>query len=188
MPQELLNIAKVANFAADFQSFSSLSLHFIITNFGMDMKKFLLTFLLSIVALGASAQFEDKMNELQAQGFGAKNRASQLADSAARAHGENLTTGDTDPSFPGGEVFLKAYLKKKLMHSNVGGTGDVVVSFMVDKKGNIYGAEVTQSAGNALDTAAFNIVTGMPRWKPGLTAGEPADKPAQVTVSFGKED
>ena len=36
--------------------------------------------------------------------------------------------------------------------------------------------------------AAFNIITGMPRWKPGYTNGEPADKSAQVTVSFGKQN
>ena len=95
--------------------------------------------------------------------------------------------GDTDPEFPGGEVFLQAYLKKKLLHSDVSGKGDVVISFKVDKKGNIYGAEVTKSAGSTLDTAAFNIVTGMPRWRPGLTNGQPADKPASVTVSFGKQ-
>ena len=128
------------------------------------------------------------MKELQAQGFGARNAAAQAEGKEAAAAATEQAEGDTDPSFPGGDVFLQAYLKKKLMHSGVNGKGDVVISFKVDKKGNIYGAEVTKSAGSTLDTAAFNIVTGMPRWKPGLTNGEPADKPAQVTVSFGNEE
>lgn len=150
------------------------------------MSRIMAVLMLSAVAVGANAQAEAKMKELQAQGFGARNTAAQAA--ANNEAVAEVAEGDTDPSFPGGEMFLQAYLKKKLMHSGVSGKGDVVISFKVDKKGNIYGAEVTQSAGSTLDTAAFNIVTGMPRWKPGLTNGEPADKPAQVTVSFGKED
>lgn len=152
----------------------------------MKMSRIMAVLMLSAVAVGANAQAEAKMKELQAQGFGARNTAAQAA--ASNEAVAEVAEGDTDPSFPGGEMFLQAYLKKKLMHSGVSGKGDVVISFKVDKKGNIYGAEVTQSAGSTLDTAAFNIVTGMPRWKPGLTNGEPADKPAQVTVSFGKED
>ena len=152
----------------------------------MKMSRIMAVLMLSAVAVGANAQAEAKMKELQAQGFGARNTAAQAA--ANNEAVAEVAEGDTDPSFPGGEMFLQAYLKKKLMHSGVSGKDDVVISFKVDKKGNIYGAEVTQSAGSTLDTAAFNIVTGMPRWKPGLTNGEPADKPAQVTVSFGKED
>lgn len=151
------------------------------------MNKIIIVLALFVTAMNACAQesLEDQMNALRSRGFGARNtenvQATNEADSVQ-------VTGDTDPSFPGGELFLEAYLKKKLMHSNVGGSGEVVVSFMVDKKGNIYNAEVTQSAGSALDTAAFNIITGMPRWKPGYTDGEPADKPAKVTVSFGKQN
>lgn len=156
--------------------------------------KTVMMFLLSIMTLSAQAQVEDKMKALQMRGFGARNTAaaqiSAIADSVAQAEEakNQKSLGDTDPSFPGGDVFMKAYLKKKLLHTNVSGTGDVVVSFRVDPNGNIYNAEVTQSAGSTLDTAAFNIVTGMPRWRPGLTNGKPADKPASVTVSFGKEN
>ena len=145
---------------------------------------------LSIVALTANAQdVSEKLKAAQMSGFGSKNKEAILqgakADSVAQA--ETKVEGDTDPEFPGGDLFLQAYLKKKLLHSCVAGKGDVVISFKVDKKGNIYGTEVTKSAGSTLDTAAFNIVTGMPRWRPGLTNGQPADKPASVTVSFGKE-
>lgn len=157
----------------------------------MTKGKMWLVLLLSIVTLAARAQVSDKMEELRSRGFGARNTAAAqvtaVADSVAKAE-QSKVQGDADPSFPGGEVFLQAYLKKKLLHSGVSGKGAVVISFMVDKKGNIYNAEVTQSAGSTLDTAAFNIVTGMPRWRPGLTNGQPADKPAQVTVSFGQED
>lgn len=160
----------------------------------MKKNRILLVLMVSMMSLMASAQVDQKMEELRSRGFGAHNTAAAqvgaVADSVAKAEEvkEQKAQGDADPSFPGGEVFLQAYLRKKLLHTNVSGKGDVVVSFMVDKKGNIYQAEVTQSAGATLDTAAFNIVTGMPRWRPGLKNGVPADKPAQVTVSFGKEE
>ena len=156
----------------------------------MKLNQLLMMLALSIVALTANAQdVSEKLKAAQMSGFGSKNKEAILqgakADSIAQA--ETKVEGDTDPEFPGGDLFLQAYLKKKLLHSGVAGKGDVVISFKVDKKGNIYGAEVTNSAGSTLDTAAFNIVTGMPRWRPGLTNGQPADKPASVTVSFGKE-
>lgn len=156
----------------------------------MKLNQLLMMLALSIVALTANAQdVSEKLKAAQMSGFGSKNKEAILqgakADSIAQA--ETKVEGDTDPEFPGGDLFLQAYLKKKLLHSSVAGKGDVVISFKVDKKGNIYGAEVTKSAGSTLDTAAFNIVTGMPRWRPGLTNGQPADKPASVTVSFGKE-
>lgn len=164
----------------------------------MRMKNLFLMLMLGMVALIANAQNGNvevpaKLKEAQMSAFGSKNKEAiaqgAKADSIAKAKAEQeaQVQKDTDPEFPGGEVFLQAYLKKKLLHTNVAGKGDVVVSFNVDKKGNIYGAEVTKSAGSTLDTAAFNIVTGMPRWRPGLTNGVPADKPASVTVSFGKE-
>lgn len=157
----------------------------------MKTMKVLWATLFALTTLSAQAQVEEKMKAAQMRGFGARNthaaQVGAVADSVAKAT-EKEAQGDTDPSFPGGEVFLKAYLKKKLLHSGVSGKGDVVVSFHVDKNGNIYGAEVTKSAGSTLDTAAFNIVTGMPRWRPGLTKGEPADKPASVTVSFGQDE
>jgi len=152
----------------------------------MKLNRLLMMLAMSILTLSVSAQgVSDKMKEAQMRGFGAQNtQANTKSDSTAKTEGQAKT--DTDPEFPGGEVFLQAYLKKKLTHAGVSGKGEVVVSFKVDKKGNIYGAEVTKSAGNALDTAAFNIVTGMPRWRPGLTKGEPADKPASVTINFGQ--
>lgn len=152
------------------------------------MNKIIMVLALFVTTMNVCAQenLEDKMKALRSRGFGARN--TEATQQSSTENDSLKIQGDTDPSFPGGDVFLEAYLKKKIMHSDVSGTGDVVVSFMVDKKGNIYNAEVTQSAGNTLDTAAFNIVTGMPRWKPGYTDGEPADKPAKVTVSFGKQN
>ena len=156
------------------------------------MRRFLITVALGAMTLSASAQAETKMKDLQARGFGARNTAAKKADAAdsvAVAATDSLKSkSNTEPSFPGGEMFFFFFLKKKVLHSDVKGKGDVVVGFKVDKKGNIYGAEVVTSTNAALNTAAFNIVTGMPRWKPGLSDGQPVEKSAKVTISFGKEE
>ena len=120
----------------------------------MKLNKLYLMLALSILALTANAQevteVPAKLKEAQMSGFGSKNREAILqgakADSIAKAAAQQAAKveGDTDPEFPGGEIFLQAYLKKKLLHSDVSGKGDVVISFKVDKKGNIYGAEVTK--------------------------------------------
>lgn len=144
------------------------------------MKKTIITLLLGIACtLTANAQVT--MKDLQAKGFGAANtKANAKKDSVAQQVEEN----DTVPTFPGGQMFLDAYIAKKVEQVAAKGKGEVVVSFKVDKKGYIYGAEVTKSAGNALDTEAFNIVTSMPKWKPAKKDGIAVEGNAQVTVKF----
>lgn len=160
----------------------------------MNKQKLFTSMALCLFASSLMAQAEDRLKELQARGFGARNmhvaQISAVADSVARAdrEREQRSVGDADPMFPGGDVFLQAYLRKKLLHAGVSGSGTVVVSFRVDAKGNIYDANVTKSAGGTLDKAAYNIVTGMPRWRPGVSNGVPADKAASVVVRFGRDE
>ena len=129
----------------------------------MVVRKVIIFFLLGTVSLNVSAQAESKMEEMRSRAFGARNtvvkKAEAAADSAARMAMVDSLKRETDtaPSFPGGEMFLQAYLKKKILHSDVKGKGDVVVGFNVDKKGNIYGAEVTQSTNATLNTGKISV-------------------------------
>lgn len=144
------------------------------------MKKTIITLLLGIACtLTAGAQVT--MKDLQARGFGAANtKANAKKDSVV----QQVAANDTVPTFPGGQMFLDAYIAKKIEQISVKGKGEVVIDFKVDKKGYIYGAEVTKSAGNALDTEAFNIVTSMPKWKPAMKDGIAVEGKAQVTIKF----
>ena len=88
----------------------------------MKLNQLLMMLTLSIVALTANAQdVSEKLKAAQMSGFGSKNKEAILqgakADSIAQA--ETKVEGDTDPEFPGGDLFLQAYLKKKLLHSGV---------------------------------------------------------------------
>ena len=91
----------------------------------MKLNRFLLMLTLGIVALTANAQDKEtaeadaaaKLKAAQMSGFGSKNKESVLqgakADSIAKVAAEQaaIVEGDTDPEFPGGEIFLQAYLK-----------------------------------------------------------------------------
>lgn len=144
------------------------------------MKNLIITLSLCAFAITANAQ---DFSKLVAKGFGAQNTKMALAKDSLSA---TAAPSDTVPTFPGGDMFLEAYIQKKIEQIDVKGKGEVVVSFNVDKKGYIYGAEVTKSAGNALDTEAFNIVTSMPKWRPARKDGNPIDHSASVTIKFGE--
>ena len=132
-------------------------------------------------ATGANAcPLAEQANPLSLQDMAAP------ATSLASTPSESTATQDTAPTFTGGEMFLKAYIKKKVAASGISDKGSVEVSFVVDAKGCIQSAKVTKSAGEAMDKAALAIVSGMPRWKPGTTNGAAVDKPSKVTVVFGE--
>lgn len=154
----------------------------------MKKNKIMIAAALGAMTLGAHAQTQadsTKTQELRARGFGVQN-ASKPAQAGKTTNSQ--AQGNTDPTFPGGDLFLDAYIKKqRLLHKEARGNGDVTVSFRVDAKGSIHNAQITQSADSILDATAFKIVTGMPRWTPGLTNGQPADKPAKVTVHFADD-
>ena len=148
--------------------------------------------ILMLLAFAATVILSANAQEPQAPAKPAKVPAYRGIIERTQPNGYILRTflrGDERKHFAATEDGWQIKEDKKgwLRYAKMNRKGDVVISFKVDKKGNIYGAEVTKSAGSTLDTAAFNIVTGMPRWRPGLTNGQPADKPASVTVSFGKE-
>jgi len=144
------------------------------------MKKFA-TMLLLGIACSSTINAQVTMKELQSRGFGAANtKANEVKDSVI----QEVVSGDIAPSFPGGQMFLDAYIAKKIEQISVKGKGEVVIDFKVDKKGYIYGAEITKSAGNALDTEAFNIVTSMPKWKPAMKDGIAVEGTSQVTIKF----
>ncbi len=148
------------------------------------MNRSLFVLLVLSFSLGVNAQ---DFSKLVARGFGAKN--TQNVQSAKDVAADSIAVAnDTLPHFPGGDLFLEAFIEKKVMESaqRVGSEGDVEVTFKVDKKGYIYGAEVTKSVNQALDTEAFNIVTAMPRWRPARKDGEPIESQTKLVISFRK--
>lgn len=86
------------------------------------------------------------------------------------------------PLFPNGKEGLVNYLRKNIQYPKKaiekGNEGKVIVSFVVNKKGETTGIKVTQSVSEELDNEAIRLIKNMPRWIPGKQDGFP------VSVSF----
>ncbi|MBQ0021995.1 MAG: TonB family protein [Prevotellaceae bacterium] len=91
--------------------------------------------------------------------------------------------------FPGGKEKMDAYIAKQIEVQMVdkggkGVHGEVTVSFNIDKKGYLWGAEVVKSTNAGLETAAINVVTAMPKWVPAKKNDEPVESSTQLVLKF----
>lgn len=95
---------------------------------------------------------------------------------------------DVMPEFPGGVEALMKYMSKNTLYPllafqhNI--QGRVLVSFTVDKDGNIVNPEIAISAHPLLDAAAINVVAYMPKWKPGKVNGKRVNVKYSIPVGF----
>lgn len=92
------------------------------------------------------------------------------------------------PSFPGGNSGLMTYLNQHTHYpaeaQENGVQGRVVVSFVVEKNGQINDVTVMRHVDPSLDKEAIRVVRNMPRWTPGKQEGEPVRVRYNVPVSF----
>lgn len=93
------------------------------------------------------------------------------------AEPEIFTIVEEMPSFPGGDQALLEYMAKNTKYPPLarenGLQGIVVVTFVVDEKGNINNVQVLRGIGGGCDEEAIRVVKTMPAWKPGKQRGMP---------------
>ena len=79
------------------------------------------------------------------------------------------------PQFPGGEKemmnFIKSNLHYPVLAQEMGISGNVIVSFIIDKTGEITGIKVTRGIGSGCDEEAIRVLKLMPKWAPGRQGG-----------------
>jgi TonB family protein len=84
------------------------------------------------------------------------------------------TVVEYQPEFFGGYGALMEFIEKNFRIKAKRGTkGRVLISFIVDKDGQIIDAQVLESFSREVDAEALRVVKMMPRWKPGLQNGKP---------------
>lgn len=90
---------------------------------------------------------------------------------------EIFTVVEEMPTFPGGDQALLEYMAKNTKYPPLarenGLQGIVVVTFVVDEKGNISNVQVLRGIGGGCDEEAIRVVKSMPAWKPGKQRGMP---------------
>ena len=87
------------------------------------------------------------------------------------------TWAEEMPKFPGGDSELMKFFSQNLVYPEIakraGVEGKVILSFIVDKNGNIIDVEVAKSIGAGCDEEAMRVLNIMPRWIPGKQNGNP---------------
>ena len=95
---------------------------------------------------------------------------------------------DQMPEFPGGSAellkYLSTHIKYPTMSQEMGSQGRVIVQFVVDKDGSITNPTVVRGVDAYLDKEAIRVISGMPKWKPGVQNGKKVRVKYTVPVVF----
>jgi len=99
------------------------------------------------------------------------------------------------PVYPGGDGALSNYISDNInydpaaIENNEQGT--VMVSFVVDEKGNISMAKVSDETSNVnpvLKQEAIRVVSQMPKWEPGMVKGKKVKTWMHLPITFRIEE
>lgn len=96
------------------------------------------------------------------------------------------------PQFPGGMAAMVECLKNNMKYpenakkNNV--EGRVIVTFIVDKEGNVTSPQVMRSVDADLDAEALRVVSAMPKWIPGEQDGKAINCKFTIPISFKNSD
>lgn len=95
---------------------------------------------------------------------------------------------DEMPQFPGGISALGIWIGENIKYPqscvDQGIEGRVIVTFVVDKSGEVRDAKVMRSIAPELDAEALRVVMAMPRWIPGKQNGEAVHVKFTIPLSF----
>lgn len=92
------------------------------------------------------------------------------------------------PYFPGGEMELLNFLKKNINYPQLaketGVEGTVVVSFVVNEKGELTNLKLIKDIGGGCGKEVFRLLNLMPRWRPGEQNGQFVKVKMTLPVKF----
>lgn len=105
--------------------------------------------------------------------LGEVSLSSQVKDSSM-----TYTIAEVMPQFPGGDKALIAYLTKNIEYpiweADQAIEGILYVSFIVEKDGTLSHIKILRSVKGSknMDKAAIDLISNMPKWRPGTQRGE----------------
>jgi len=109
---------------------------------------------------------------------------------AKKDYEEDFKVVQIPATFPGGQESWKRYLEKNLnreLPSENGaapGIYSVIVSFLVDKDGNISDAQTEKDPGFGTAEEAIRIIKKGPKWSPAIQNGQKVVYRVKQTISF----
>ncbi|SDH07959.1 TonB family C-terminal domain-containing protein [Dyadobacter soli] len=118
------------------------------------------------------------------------NAETNAPTNAPRTSGnnDNMKVVEQQPEFPGGKEELMQYLMQNLQYPEVARKTSVeaiaLVSFIVDKSGNIRNAKSLKNIGYGIDKEALRVVNEMPKWNPAVQNGKAVEMEYTLEVNF----
>jgi protein TonB len=101
---------------------------------------------------------------------------------------EIFTWAEEMPKFPGGDSQRLNYFMQNLTYPEIakraGVEGKVILSFVVDKNGDVSDIKVLKSIGAGCDEEAVRVINSMPLWSPGKQNGKPVLTRVIIPVVF----
>jgi protein TonB len=90
------------------------------------------------------------------------------------------------PQFPGDSLFyfLARHIQYPPVYGCGGGQGRVVCAFVIEKNGNASSFTILKGLDKYFDQEAIRVLKSMPKWSPGLIAGEPVNMVFVIPVNF----
>ncbi len=92
------------------------------------------------------------------------------------------------PSFKDGDSNMWQWVDQHLRYPAValmnGVQGKVVVTFIIDKDGNVQSPTVTRSVDPSLDREALRLIKSMPKWNPGKQNGQVVNVRYSIPITF----
>jgi TonB family protein len=96
-----------------------------------------------------------------------------------------ITFAEQMPEFNGD---LQKYLAKNINYPTsareLGLSGKVIASFVVEKDGSVSNVEILRAAGKDFDAEAIRVIKSMPNWKPGKQNGKPVRIRFTLPITF----
>lgn len=92
------------------------------------------------------------------------------------------------PEFPGGAPELYQYLARNIKYPKSAMErkvqGRVISQFVVRKDGSITDVKIVKGVDAELDAEAVRVISGMPKWQPGMQKGVAVDVKYTIPVTF----
>lgn len=110
------------------------------------------------------------------------------ASTSSPAHDDGMKVAEQQPSFPGGKEALMQYLLHNLKYPQIARQANVeaiaLVTFTVDKAGDIRNAKSLKNIGYGIDKEALRVVNEMPKWNPAVQNGKPVEMEYTLEINF----
>jgi len=93
------------------------------------------------------------------------------------------------PVFPGGDKAFGEFIGKEIKYPDdakkAGTQGKVIVTFVINKEGNVVNPKIIRGVSPSIDKEALRVISNSPKWTPGKQEGKNVDVQFTLPIAFG---